>query len=980
MISQRVYQQAIDTFRECDEYFLNEILLRSIFITPKLRPFADRLPTANNLDERIRLTLSYLVESKLADGSMVLPEFVTMLRDQYNSVTLEHTELNNLLQALADHTDVSETALLVQHEVEGDSAFVFVSYSRDDRATVNKVIADLQAAGINVWIDHQNLTPGTPDWEQAIRDGIAQSQAVLYMASPTARSSQYVRGELAVAEIEKRPVLPIWVHGTHWHNCVPLGRGYSQYVDVRGDAYGEGIQETITGIRDTESEAGQRMSQPKATETGMHSVVAFPTKEDHNQTPPPQEQDQRRIPVWMMILGALIIALSVVGIIILTRPTLDDPVVTELAQVSTSTQTQSQTPTATLDIAMVVATLDAEATDVQATTDAQATAAARATGYAQSTQAIIDATATATLWTDTPTPDVTASIQAYRTQIAASATQQAENTQMAATTTQRVIEDAKDATATQHAQATLNSQATSDAQQTEARQAQNTQIAATTTQQAQNMQAAATTTQVWIDSLPQEERLAFIPVTKNDVWVPYERDFDGTTMVLVPVGCFMMGSEDGYSDEQPVHEQCIEEPFWLDKYEVTNAAYGEVGCEEWSAQPEQPRNCVTWHEAQAFCEARGARLPSEVEWEWAARGPESWDYPWGNEFDASRVVFQGNSNDRSAVVGSKPTGASWVGAQDMAGNVWEWTRSGYGDYPYEVSDGREEPNEDFYVLRGGSLNNTSNVLRSPNRFRDFPLSDHFGFRCSRSLESIFRSVTLSPPSTVPLEELAFIPVTKNDDWVPYERDFDGTTMVLVPVGCFMMGSEDGDDDERPVHEQCIEEPFWLDKYEVTNATYGEVGCGNHSSQAEQPRNCVTWHDAWTFCEAQGGRLPSEVEWEWAARGPESWDYPWGDTFDGSRAVYGGNSNDRSVAVGSRPTGASWVGAQDIAGNVREWTRSIFREYPYNVSDGREEIGEDSYVLRGGSFFSSPYGLRSAYRLRFGPLDGSIVGFRCSRSF
>ena len=225
----------------------------------------------------------------------------------------------------------------------------------------------------------------------------------------------------------------------------------------------------------------------------------------------------------------------------------------------------------------------------------------------------------------------------------------------------------------------------------------------------------------------------------------------------------------------------------------------------------------------------------------------------------------------------------------------------------------------------------------------------------------------------------FPDVVANADWIVYERDFDGTTMVLVPVGCFMMGSEDGDSDERPVHKQCIEEPFWLDKYEVTNLAYGGVGCEGYSSRANEPRNCVVWLAARAYCENRGGRLPSEVEWEWAARGPESWAYPWGNEFEGSRAVFDGNSNNNTVEVGNRATGASWVGAQDMAGNVWEWTRSGYREYPYKAGDGREGVGEDQYVLRGGSFNDAPYYLRSANRGWGFPDGENFLGFRCSRS-
>jgi len=220
----------------------------------------------------------------------------------------------------------------------------------------------------------------------------------------------------------------------------------------------------------------------------------------------------------------------------------------------------------------------------------------------------------------------------------------------------------------------------------------------------------------------------------NADWTPVIREFDGVEMVLVPAGCFEMGSATGGNNEQPVHQQCFDEPFWIDRYEVTNAQYHMIDS-EWQ-NDNLPRVNVTWYEAWDFCELRGGRLPTEAEWEYAARGPESLQYPWGNVFIGANVAYEGNAN-QAADVRTHPNGASWVGAFDMSGNVWEWTSTLYRDYPYDADDGRELYTTDgsARVVRGGSwVNGSTLVLRAAYRDRNTPdLRFYiFGFRCARS--------------------------------------------------------------------------------------------------------------------------------------------------------------------------------------------------------------------------------------------------------
>lgn len=183
-------------------------------------------------------------------------------------------------------------------------------------------------------------------------------------------------------------------------------------------------------------------------------------------------------------------------------------------------------------------------------------------------------------------------------------------------------------------------------------------------------------------------------------------------------------------------------------YEVTNAAYRACveagGCKapgdrtyyDDPTYADHPVVWVDWFMAQAYAAWRGCRLPSEAEWEYAARGPDSRVYPWGNQWAAENSVTS-ETFGQTAPVGSRPGGVSWVGALDMSGNVWEWTRSLYEPYPYDAGDGREADTGDSRdvrrVLRGGSWRVNEvvvNLIRAIFRNEDSPgvRYDTFGFR------------------------------------------------------------------------------------------------------------------------------------------------------------------------------------------------------------------------------------------------------------
>ena len=250
----------------------------------------------------------------------------------------------------------------------------------------------------------------------------------------------------------------------------------------------------------------------------------------------------------------------------------------------------------------------------------------------------------------------------------------------------------------------------------------------------------------------------------NDDWTPFERVFNGTAMVLVPAGSFEMGSSEEqidfalelcgdsckrewFEDEAPTSIQRFDNPFWIDKTEVTRGAYkdcvfaGECTStpdNQYSTTENQPINQVTWYQAAAYCKWREARLSTEAEWEYAARGPDNLVYPWGNEFDEKKAHYSQNSGNRTANVGNYSSGVSWVGALDMSGNLWEWTGSLYRNYPYVSNDrrnliGNEQDVSWLIALRGGSFRFSSGFVRAANRNSNSAgvVDNNNGFRCVR---------------------------------------------------------------------------------------------------------------------------------------------------------------------------------------------------------------------------------------------------------
>ena len=536
---------------------------------------------------------------------------------------------------------------------------------------------------------------------------------------------------------------------------------------------------------------------------------------------------------------------------------------------------------------------------------------------------------------------------------------------------------------------------------------------------------------------------------KWDVWI------------YVPPGSFEMGSPDDepghQSNEAPVHTVTLAQGYMVAKYEATVAQYEacisagdctDGSTADWDGagwglntsvkgRSDHPQNGLQWQQAKDFCawNAPGGRLPSEAECEFAVTGPVHRTYPWGDApaptCDNDTVVFNQTGNTPGYgcgtggtwPVGSKMAGASWAGALDMTGNVWEWSEDWYhSSYVGAPADGTAWVDSvgTHRSIRGGSFFYGATSVRSATRGSATPTASqvHHGARCVRPAPATECDGVVCP-------KLDGYLATCNRQGKCEYYNLDTTAhkrwdvWIYVPPGSFEMGSPEDEEghhaNESPVHPVAIDYGYFLAKYEVVVVQYEACtaanpeectaadttdqpwyGWGTNTSannRSEHPQNGLKWQQARDFCAwvVPAGRLPSEAEWEYAATGPVHRKYVWGDSpeptcandtavfhEDGGVEEYGCGQKG-TWKVGSKSAGASWSGALDMSGNVWEWNEDWYHGSYDSDNDGSVDAPGDGSawveppgsgrVFRGGSFVYEAGKLRSAER------DYTLPGYR-----
>ena len=448
----------------------------------------------------------------------------------------------------------------------------------------------------------------------------------------------------------------------------------------------------------------------------------------------------------------------------------------------------------------------------------------------------------------------------------------------------------------------------------------------------------------------------------------------GMKLRLIEPGEFMMGSDKGgewITDEKPVHKVKITKAFYIGVCEVTQEEYEKIMGKNPSSfkGAKLPVNCVGWKEAQEFCRKLSEKenaeyfLPTEAQWEYACRAGSKTEYYWGDKMDNEYCWYTGTSEKKTHEVGTKKPNK--FGLYDMSGNVYEICRDWYDEDYYKNSPEEDPQGPEKGTgksVRGGCWAAREVYCRSAVRGGIDQRTDmeRIGFRICRAV-SEDKVITNSI----------------------------GMKLRLIEPGEFMMGSEKGDNNEKPVHKVKISKPFYIGVYEVTQAQYEKIMGTNRSefSSADRPVECVSWNDAREFCkklsekEGVAYRLPTEAEWEYACRAGTKTEYYWGDTMDGRYAVYTENSGGKTQKVGTKEPN-KW-GLYDMSGNVWEWCEDLYGNR-YSGSEEADPKGAtkgEYRVLRGGSWCLNAENCRSAYRYSFVPtLRGDYLDFGCYFGF
>ncbi len=993
-------------------------------------------------------------------------------------------------------------------------AKLFISYSRVNLEIVQKIRQDLQNAGIDVWIDQVGLTPGTPDWDQALRDAISKASAVLFIASPDSRRSPYVRDEIALAKDAKKPIYPLWVDGNNWLDCVPMGLGSTQNVDLRDDAYHKNLprligtlggqtnidQEPVAPlVPDTEPEA-LRPANPRNPYKGLRAFTSEDTSDFFGRDTVIEEfldivADEKRPARLLAVLGASgsgKSSIMMAGLLPRLKQEYPDwtflnPIVPgtnpiEKLTIMLARQFENKSQSVIeddlrnrntrglhriaseltdkpvvlyIDQFEEIFTLVDKETNRRHFIDILTTAVTepdgvlylllsmRADFYDRPLQynnfgklienhhVAVTPMTLADLYDVVQKPAqlsdvgvtfddglVTEMVFAVREETAALPLLQFTLDQLfeARHGHKLTLQAYQDLGGIQgalagHADATY-AKLPSDQHRHLARTLFLRLIEPGQTEQ-DTTRRRATYSEL---TLPDVEQTRILQETA-DVFVnarllvtdqtgdkrTIEVSHEALIREWARLGDWLLDAREDLRLQKSLSADVTR---WLELRKPVAMLYR--GTILAAALAWAERNSASRDETMFLNESR--RVEDERKRR-EAKNQRNLRYALFGLVGVIVVasislvlIFAQNNADLQSeaeliqstltLVPSTLTQVSnlleqaenEVATSDSAvataeANAIELVFT--ATYAQGISIAEANNAQTQAAIAATAQQNAINQLNvgATSEAQVEYLQAQIDYVATREFVISLLDITQTPVNDFYATATAYVE-SNNGAWQPIIQEFDGVAMVKIPAGCFFMGSIDGNLDERPVHEVCVDE-FWIDQYEVTNAQYGSTGCGEDiASEPDHPRNCVSWFDAKAHCEGRDARLPTEAEWEYAARGPDSLVYPWGNEWNEDYTIWVGNSERKTVEVGSLSReSASWVGAYDMIGNVSEWVNTIYEPYPYETYDGREDESDDTSarVLRGNDMLSiDAVSLRAFNRMRDTPTyAGYSFGFRCA---
>jgi len=474
-------------------------------------------------------------------------------------------------------------------------------------------------------------------------------------------------------------------------------------------------------------------------------------------------------------------------------------------------------------------------------------------------------------------------------------------------------------------------------------------------------------------------------------------------MIFVKGSTFLMGNSKTFNDEDPIHEVTLDR-FSIGKYEVTQKEWEAVMGNNPSIfkNRNNPVENVTWYDAIDYCNklsekegltpcytingdkvtcnfsANGFRLPTEAEWEYACRGgAHSKNYIFSGSNDADEVAWYEQNSMEPHPVGKKKSNE--IGIYDMSGNIWEWCWDWY--------------DEDYYK------NSPSSNPKGPTKGRN---RSYRSGGCGGRIEWLRCTGRYNLPPTYKRYNMGFR-IAKNIS--NSKQEFAG--MITVEAGTFRMGSNSVRTGEKTVHRVTLKD-FYIGKFEVTQAEWKEV-MGKNSSYiigSRCPADCVSWYSAIEYCnkrsqkegltpcysgikdqikcnfDANGYRLPTEAEWEYACRGGiKSKNYKFSGSNNPEEVGWYAKTSDKIQPVGQKKSNE--LGIYDMSGNIAEWCWDWY-SYDYYKNGVLINPKGASFGIRRsnrGGYAGSPEGfLTCTVRFAFKPNHGShALGLRVVRT-